>query len=90
MISCEGELRNGKKYAELAYFMTISGNSGIKADGFTAIGKSTPVHVYWRTLAYKSGWLYCYRKKYASSRYWRTIDVTKVCVHHVTIHKRAK
>ena len=24
MISCEGELRNGKKYAELAYFMTIS------------------------------------------------------------------
>ena len=34
--------------------------------------------------------LYCYRKKYASSRYWRTIHVTKVCVHHVTIHKRAK
>ena len=25
MISCEGELRNGKKYAELAYFMTILG-----------------------------------------------------------------
>jgi len=30
MISCEGELRNGKKYAELAYFMTISGNSGVQ------------------------------------------------------------
>ncbi len=29
MISCEGELRNGKKYAEMAYFMTISGNSGV-------------------------------------------------------------
>ena len=38
MISCEGELRNGKKYAELAYFMTISGNFWCtKADGLTGI-----------------------------------------------------
>ncbi len=39
-------------------------------------------------LAYKSGWLYCYRKKYASSRHWRTIYVTLVCVDHVTIPKK--
>jgi hypothetical protein len=48
------------------------------------MGKSTPN---WRTLrrflgilAYKSGWLYCYRKKYASSR------VLAYCgsFHHVT------
>ncbi len=58
------------------------------------MGKSTPN---WRNfsrfpgiLAYKSRWLSCNRKMYASSRYWRTIDVTLVCVHHVTIHKRAK
>ena len=30
MVSCKGELRNGKKYAQLAYFMTISGNSGVQ------------------------------------------------------------
>jgi len=28
--SCEGELRNGIKYTELAYFKTISGNSGVQ------------------------------------------------------------
>jgi hypothetical protein len=30
MISCEGELRNGKKYAELAYILPVSGNSGVQ------------------------------------------------------------
>ena len=30
MISCEGELRNGTKYAELAYLLLISGNSGVQ------------------------------------------------------------
>ena len=30
MISSEGEFRNGKKYAELAYLLPISGNSGIQ------------------------------------------------------------
>ena len=30
MISCEGELRNGTKYAELAYLFLISGNSGVQ------------------------------------------------------------
>ena len=28
MIFCDGELRNGTKYAELAYLLPISGNSG--------------------------------------------------------------
>ena len=32
--------------------------------------------------------LYCYREKYASSHYWRTIYVTLLCVDHVTIQKR--
>ena len=31
MISCEGELRNGTKYAELAYLLPISGNSGVQS-----------------------------------------------------------
>ena len=30
MISCEGELRNGTKYAKLAYLLPISGNSGVQ------------------------------------------------------------
>ena len=30
MISHEGEFRNGKKYAELAYLLPISGNSGVQ------------------------------------------------------------
>jgi len=30
MISYEGEFRNGKKYAELAYLLLISGNSGVQ------------------------------------------------------------
>ena len=30
MISCEGELRNGTKYAELAYLLPFSGNSGVQ------------------------------------------------------------
>jgi hypothetical protein len=30
MISCEGELRNGTKYAKLAYLLLISGNSGVQ------------------------------------------------------------
>ncbi len=30
MISCKGELRNGTKYAELAYLLPISGNSGLQ------------------------------------------------------------
>ncbi len=30
MISCEGELRNGTKYAKLAYLFLISGNSGVQ------------------------------------------------------------
>ena len=30
MISSEGEFRNGKKYAKLAYLLSISGNSGIQ------------------------------------------------------------
>ena len=30
MIFCEGELRNGTKYAELVYLLPISGNSGIQ------------------------------------------------------------
>ena len=30
MISYEGEFRNGKKYAELAYLLPISGNSGVQ------------------------------------------------------------
>ena len=29
-ISCEGELRNGTKYTELAYLFLISGNSGVQ------------------------------------------------------------
>jgi hypothetical protein len=30
MISCKGELRNGKKYTELAYLLLISGSSGVQ------------------------------------------------------------
>ena len=30
MISCEGELRNGTKYAKLVYLLTISGISGVQ------------------------------------------------------------
>jgi hypothetical protein len=30
MIFCEGELRNGTKYAKLAYLLLISGNYGIQ------------------------------------------------------------
>ena len=30
MIPCKGELRNGKKYAELEYLLPISGNSGVQ------------------------------------------------------------
>ena len=30
MISCKGELRNGTKYAELAYLLPISRNSGVQ------------------------------------------------------------
>ncbi len=30
MIFSKGEFRNGKKYAELAYLLPISGNSGVK------------------------------------------------------------
>ncbi len=30
MISCKGALRNGKKYAELAYLLLISENSGVQ------------------------------------------------------------
>ncbi len=30
MISCKGELRNGKKYAGLAYLLLISGNSRLQ------------------------------------------------------------
>ena len=30
MISCEGELRNGTKYAKLAYLLPISGNLGVQ------------------------------------------------------------
>jgi len=40
-VSCEGELRNRKKYAELAYFKTISGNSGVQKrlqDGRNRLG----------------------------------------------------
>ncbi len=42
----KGEVEIGKKYAELAYFSAISGNSGVqKGDGSTASGKSKPVHM---------------------------------------------
>ena len=30
MISCKGALRNGKKYAELAYLLLTSENSGVQ------------------------------------------------------------
>jgi hypothetical protein len=30
MISCKGMLRNGEKYAKLAYLLPISGNSGVQ------------------------------------------------------------
>ncbi len=30
MIFCEGEVRNGTKYAKLAYLLLISGNSGVQ------------------------------------------------------------
>ena len=30
MISCEGKLRNGTKYAELVYLLAITGNSGVQ------------------------------------------------------------
>jgi hypothetical protein len=30
MISCKGKLRDGTKYAKLAYLMPISGNSGVQ------------------------------------------------------------
>ncbi len=40
----KGEVGIGKKYAELAYFSAISGNSGIqKGDGSTVTGKRTPI-----------------------------------------------
>jgi len=44
------------------------------------MGKSTPNWRFLGILAYKSGWLYCYRKKYASSR----VLVYCGLFHHVT------
>ncbi len=40
MLSCKGELRNGTKYAELAYLLPISGNSGVQKH--MASGEETP------------------------------------------------
>ena len=51
MISCKGELRNGTKYAELAYLLPISENSGIqKRMALLLLDKVRQFTCYWRTV----------------------------------------
>ena len=52
MIFCKGELRNGTKYAKLAYLFPISGNSGVqKCMALLLLDKVRQFTCNWRTVA---------------------------------------
>ena len=63
MISCKGKLRNGTKYAKLAYFLPISGNYGVQKH--MALLLSDKVHQFTCTGVL---WFVSSRDSYVSSK----------------------